>query len=419
MYKKLVVIFLLVIASTILLMDETVSAEETESQERIQLLKREVAYGKLSEGEFYPLAGLLKGMEYDLVEETEEYFVLPFGNGEMYVRKDNARKVGKANYSVEPEPFITNIVTKSEVSVYNQSKPGGKVIGKIKKGIRVPIKEAEAGFYQVQFGGQIGYIYRKSTEEDTGIPVLMYHHLANEKSSTIYEGNLSVLETNKFREQMRYLKQNGWRTVDLHVFEEWIKGKATLPDKVFLITFDDGYLSNVEYAYDYLKRLDFKAISFLISSKVPEQSEAFDLWKYQYIGANDIMRTDDVFNYQLHTHDFHRFNSKTNKSYLESESTFAISNDLNTGSTFLTSLQNAENEILSLAYPYGKTSDKALTAMEENNIRLGFTIREGTVKMFDDPLRINRIRIHSQHTLEDFAKKLTNSYNESEIASTK
>ena len=91
------------------------------------------------------------------------------------------------------------------------------------------------------------------------IPILMYHHLIEEG-----EVNSSTVTTATFAEQMRTLYDNGWEAVSFEQLQGYVENGRELPEKCFVLTFDDGYESNYLLAYPILKEYGFCATIFPI-----------------------------------------------------------------------------------------------------------------------------------------------------------
>jgi peptidoglycan/xylan/chitin deacetylase (PgdA/CDA1 family) len=92
-------------------------------------------------------------------------------------------------------------------------------------------------------------------ENAKSVPVLLYHG----------EGDASSISRGRFVEQLEALRADGWHTVTFEQFTAFMQGKATLPDKSFLLTFDDGRRDTF-YGFDpVLKDLGYTGVMFVIT----------------------------------------------------------------------------------------------------------------------------------------------------------
>jgi peptidoglycan/xylan/chitin deacetylase (PgdA/CDA1 family) len=100
--------------------------------------------------------------------------------------------------------------------------------------------------------------YASVPEPDGGarsVPVLLYHG----------EGATSGMPFSVFVDQLRALKAAGWHTITMKEFDAFIEGSAPLPQKSFLLTFDDGRKDTYYQADPVLKDLGFNAVMFVIT----------------------------------------------------------------------------------------------------------------------------------------------------------
>ena len=77
-----------------------------------------------------------------------------------------------------------------------------------------------------------------------------------------------VMAASTFREQMQYLKANGYHVISLREFVEFTRLGRQLPQRSVVLTFDDGYKSFKQYAYPVLKELGFPATLFVYTDYV-------------------------------------------------------------------------------------------------------------------------------------------------------
>lgn len=91
-----------------------------------------------------------------------------------------------------------------------------------------------------------------------GVPVLLYHRIIEEPlSSPVYAVSLTG-----FKKQMEYLCRAGYNTISCLELVEYVNGEISLPDKSFVITFDDGFRDNYE-AIKIANKYGFKSVLFI------------------------------------------------------------------------------------------------------------------------------------------------------------
>ncbi len=105
------------------------------------------------------------------------------------------------------------------------------------------------------------------------VPILLYHRLISKSDADAGrvpdDEMIWVCYDAAFADQMRYLHDAGYTTLDFDDYLATRHGAAPLPAKPVIITFDDGYLSHYTLAYPSLKRHGHKATLFV----APEPDE--------------------------------------------------------------------------------------------------------------------------------------------------
>ena len=121
------------------------------------------------------------------------------------------------------------------------------------------------------------YCYRR-------VPALLYHQIISkekiDKGELINEEPVYVCYDTAFAEQMAYLNKESYTTISLDEFLAFQQGEKPLPPKPILITFDDGFMSNYQYAFPVLKKYGMKATIFV----TPEQ-ESENFKKYAAVDS--------------------------------------------------------------------------------------------------------------------------------------
>ena len=100
----------------------------------------------------------------------------------------------------------------------------------------------------------------------SSIPVLMYHHIGElPKGSDQIRAGLTISK-DEFSQQLNQLYNNGYRTVTLREFMNFLEYNESLPDKSIMITFDDGYKDAFENAIPLLQEHSYKAVFAIITN---------------------------------------------------------------------------------------------------------------------------------------------------------
>ena len=105
------------------------------------------------------------------------------------------------------------------------------------------------------------------------LTVLNYHRIDDPSRTgfNTFKPNVSATPS-QFVEQMDYLAQK-YNVISGREVAEWVNGRRKLPPNAAVVTFDDGYYDNLEYAYPVLKARSLPAVIFLttdyIGSSVP------------------------------------------------------------------------------------------------------------------------------------------------------
>jgi peptidoglycan/xylan/chitin deacetylase (PgdA/CDA1 family) len=71
-----------------------------------------------------------------------------------------------------------------------------------------------------------------------------------------------------FEAQMQYLKDNGYTPISLATLDDHLINGTAIPNKSVVLTFDDGWKNQYEYAYPILKKFKFTGTFFIITGIV-------------------------------------------------------------------------------------------------------------------------------------------------------
>ncbi len=110
------------------------------------------------------------------------------------------------------------------------------------------------------------------------VPILMYHRIdrLTPALSPLQRG-LTVAPSD-FAAQMRWLSQNGYRTLtQIELWNALMHG-AALPRKPVMLTFDDGYRDVFGQAMPALRRLKMHATAYVITARINGPDASFLTW---------------------------------------------------------------------------------------------------------------------------------------------
>ncbi len=221
------------------------------------------------------------------------------------------------------------------------------------------------------------------------VPVLSYHRISDGKVSKM------DLPKERFEQQMRYLKENGYSVITVEQFLNFLDFKEGIPKKSVVITFDDGWKTQYVNAFPVLKKYDFPATIFIYT----------DL-----IGTRHALTWEDVKELYNNGIDI-QCHSKThrNLSILKKEESFRdffddILKELEAPRKLIK--KKIDRQCQHLAYPYGATNDLLIANLQKLGYKSAFTVRRGTNPFFTDKYRIKRSMIYGDYDIKDFKKVL-------------
>lgn len=88
------------------------------------------------------------------------------------------------------------------------------------------------------------------------IPILLYHSIDN-------SGSVTSIAPKEFRAHMQYLKSRNYQAISLQNYVEYLRMGRKPPQKMIVLTFDDGFKNNYTEAFPVLRRYGFIGTIFL------------------------------------------------------------------------------------------------------------------------------------------------------------
>ncbi len=171
------------------------------------------------------------------------------------------------------------------------------------------------------------------------VPVLLYHNIMDGFRD---EDKLLHISPENFKIHMQAILDAGYTPITYAEFTDASKNGTKLPEKPILITFDDGYQSNYEYAYPVLKELGIKATIFVITSRMGDYTVTYPHFTWE---AAIEMENSGFVDIQSHSHTHPDFSTITEDQtiYEARMAKYLIETNMN-------------KECTNFAYPYGQVN---------------------------------------------------------------
>lgn len=222
-------------------------------------------------------------------------------------------------------------------------------------------------------------IYRR--ENTRAVPVLMYHHFAQETTVD------TTVTPERFREQMTALRDGGFTAVTVQQLLDYVDHGTPLPKRPVLITMDDGYTSNLTVAAPILEELGLRATVFVIGINEGEvnyvhSGQSLLPLRFSYEEAAPWVEKG-VLDLQSHTFDLHQlasygYSGRDGVLPLpgESQADYAavLSGDME---AFVQRRSGrVDTPLVALAYPFGYYEAETENILEELGVAVTFTTEE-------------------------------------------
>lgn len=222
------------------------------------------------------------------------------------------------------------------------------------------------------------------------VSVLSYHKFSKDKI------DLTTVSEKAFDDQMRFLKQHGFRVITMDEFFDFLEFKKQTPERSVLITIDDGWRSVYEIAFPILKKYEYPATFFIYTDFITQGSKTLD-WDL----LKEMAKKGISIQCHTKTHRYldRRIGDETFKDYFE-----AIKKDLIESTRIIK--QRVNSDVKYLAYPYGETNHLVISLLMKLGYRGAFTVERSGNPFFVHPYRVNRSMIYGTFDLKDFESNL-------------
>ena len=221
------------------------------------------------------------------------------------------------------------------------------------------------------------------------VPILMYHYISvPPENADKYRLDLSVAPDD-FRDQMRYLAENGYTSIDLYDLSRAITDKQELPEKPVIITLDDGYLDNYDNAFPILQEYGLEATFFVATDFIDREYPGYMTWEMVKEMADAGMSIEP--------------HSKTHPDLTGKDRDYVIYQMLGSAETIEAHIDARPRYF---AYPSGRYEEETMQIAEELDFWGAVTTLGGAWHGYNDRYEWTRLRIRNVTHLLDFIDML-------------
>ncbi len=221
------------------------------------------------------------------------------------------------------------------------------------------------------------------------VPILTYHRFAEECQSPL------CMPAAVFREQMDYLKNEGYHAITPEELFGFLEYRQPLPKKSVLITIDDGYRSTFDIAYPILRRIGFTATLFIYTELIDAApialtwNQILEMTRHGFrIGSHTIAHSD-----------------LTQPREGESQTQYAARVEKELAGSKQVLDRKLSQSTWIMAYPYGNYDQKVVASTRQAGYKMGMSVKRGGNPFFANALTLRRDQI-LERDMATFVKRL-------------
>lgn len=263
--------------------------------------------------------------------------------------------------------------TSNENMVKNETNIKNNIIN-----VEIDSKQIESEHKKIDYLENVkGKVYKKS-EKNIKIPIIIYH---NFRTPIPYKEDVYKLFSSEenFEENVKTLLDNGYTIISLEDLYKYNKGEIGLPEKVVILTMDDGQVGCYTDAFPVLKKYNVPATIFIVNKLVG--TEDYFSWEQ----AKEMYDTGLV---QIHCHGY-------NHSAYDNVPKEVLISDYNKSHKEIEEHLGEKIQKI-MAYPAGKSSANTIKWLKEAGFEVQVQTRYGTVNKSKDLDLTNLGRIRGE-----------------------
>lgn len=220
------------------------------------------------------------------------------------------------------------------------------------------------------------------------VPMLMYHHIwLNPRPKDPLWASLSVTP-DQLDSQFNYLSTHNYHPVTLTELFDSFEGKFSLPQNPIILSFDDGYKNFYTDAFPLLKKYNFVAEEFVITSVTTYPA---------YLTWDQISELDKSGLVEIGAHTQHHPDLTAVPSKMLTSEVFGCKSDIES---------HLHKTVNFFAYPYGSYNDNVIKAVKDAGFRGATSTIYGSNQSSAKSYLLPRIMVDGRFSISEFAKRI-------------
>jgi len=188
-----------------------------------------------------------------------------------------------------------------------------------------------------------------------------------------------------FDAQMEYLAIEGYTPITVAMLAEHLLYGTPLPAKPIVLTFDDGYIDNYQFAFPILKKYKFVGTFNVVTDFIDGKRPGYMNWNQLEEMAIEGM---EIGSHTLSHPDLYRKPRATQvKELAESKATIEA---------------RIGTPVTTFCYPAGKYDATTLSVLREAGYTAALTEIQGTRQSTENLLELRRIRVRGSYSVADY-----------------
>lgn len=231
------------------------------------------------------------------------------------------------------------------------------------------------------------------------IPILMYHQVVDAVPDSPHK---IFVQKENFEKHLQFFKNSGFTTLTFQDLSDFRKGRKSFSDwpaKPLILTFDDGYKNNLDFAVPLLEKYQTKAVFYLLAD-LKVQTNEWDHEKVPLLSASERKALAQK-GFEIGSHGFthQKINSMTEEAALHElvDSKLALEKELNTS-------------VCSFAFTYGVTDWQAGQWAQKAGYEYALNTDTGGLHLEENPYQIFRVNVFPHDGPSQLKKKTSSWY---------